>query len=137
MQRVTILAGSSQSLISDSGDSEFYRHRQRKEAVSADVHTPTFPIAKSSVFMHTRCVFPRIQCGSARCATMAPTRETGGGSPYPGGSGWGGGARVGGCAGRGVAALTATIRSQVQSPSILERTQMRHSLSLCGFCANT
>ena len=37
MQRVTILAGSSQSLISDSGDSEFYRQRQRKEAVSAEI----------------------------------------------------------------------------------------------------
>ena len=37
MQRVTILAGSSQSLISDSGDSEFYRHRQRKEAISAEI----------------------------------------------------------------------------------------------------
>ena len=35
LQRVTILAGSSQSLISDSGDSEFYR--QRKEAVSAEM----------------------------------------------------------------------------------------------------
>jgi hypothetical protein len=37
MQRITILAGSSQSLISDSGDSEFYRQRQRKEAVSAEI----------------------------------------------------------------------------------------------------
>jgi hypothetical protein len=37
MQRVTILAGSSQSLISDSGDSEFYRQRQRKGAVSAEI----------------------------------------------------------------------------------------------------
>ena len=37
MQRVTILAGSSQSLISDSGDSEFYRQRQRKEAISAEI----------------------------------------------------------------------------------------------------
>jgi hypothetical protein len=37
LQRVTILAGSSQSLISDSGDSEFYRQRQRKEAVSAEI----------------------------------------------------------------------------------------------------
>ena len=37
MQRVTILAGSSQSLISDSGDSEFHRQRQRKEAVSAEI----------------------------------------------------------------------------------------------------
>jgi hypothetical protein len=37
MQRVTILAGSSQSLISDSGDSEFYQMRQRKEAISAEI----------------------------------------------------------------------------------------------------
>jgi hypothetical protein len=37
MQRVTILAGSSQSLISDSGDSEFYHQRQRKEAISAEI----------------------------------------------------------------------------------------------------
>ena len=37
LQRVTILAGSSQSLISDSGDSRFYRQRQRKEAVSAEI----------------------------------------------------------------------------------------------------
>jgi hypothetical protein len=29
--------GSSQSLISDSGDSEFYYQRQRKEAVSAEI----------------------------------------------------------------------------------------------------
>ena len=36
MQRVTILAGSSQSLLSDSGDSEFYHQRQRKEAISAE-----------------------------------------------------------------------------------------------------
>jgi hypothetical protein len=35
--RVSILAGSSQSLISDSGDSEFYHQRQRKEAVSAEI----------------------------------------------------------------------------------------------------
>jgi hypothetical protein len=39
MQRVTILAGSSQSLISDSGDSEFYYQRQRKEAISAEIKT--------------------------------------------------------------------------------------------------
>jgi hypothetical protein len=37
MRRVTILAGNSQSLISDSGDSEFYRQRQRKEAISAEI----------------------------------------------------------------------------------------------------
>jgi hypothetical protein len=41
MQRVTILAGSSQSLISDSGDSEFYHQRQRRMAcadLAADLH---------------------------------------------------------------------------------------------------
>ena len=37
MQGVTILAGSSQSLISDSGDSEFYHQRQHKEAISAEI----------------------------------------------------------------------------------------------------
>jgi len=37
MQRVTIVPGSSQSLISDSGDSEFYYQRQRKEAISAEI----------------------------------------------------------------------------------------------------
>jgi len=37
IQRVTILAGSSQSLISDGGDSEFYHQRQRKEAISAEI----------------------------------------------------------------------------------------------------
>jgi hypothetical protein len=36
-QRVTILAGSSESLISDSGASEFYHQRQRKEALSAEI----------------------------------------------------------------------------------------------------
>ena len=37
MQQVTILAGGSQSLISDSGDSEFYHQRQRKDAISAEI----------------------------------------------------------------------------------------------------
>jgi hypothetical protein len=37
MQRVSILPGNSQSLISDSGDSEFYHQRQRKEAISAEI----------------------------------------------------------------------------------------------------
>jgi hypothetical protein len=37
LQRVTILAGNSQLLISDSGDSEFYHQRHRKEAISAEI----------------------------------------------------------------------------------------------------
>jgi hypothetical protein len=79
MQGVTILAGSSQSLISDSGDSEFYRQRQRKEACAAP------EMVVRCAWLNMRCLLRKNssstslclshRAGRTECETTPPQRK--------------------------------------------------------------